>query len=505
MSLLLLKYTMTTNVLTTTDNLPQDLQQITKQQSKYYVACNYYFRDMYGDNFKLTPWQQEIYKAVYEPEHTRVAIKTTTQYGKSEVVSMALINVAIERREKILIVAPSGAQASIIMDKVIDHIFDSPFITGMVDYKGDSLEKLKQEKSKERITFKNSSEIFMLTADVKNIQREAKNLMGFGATLIIIDESSLIPDNMYSKILRMVGGAKKGKIVQLGNPFESNHFGKCFGGVEKHGKWQAKRYFCISVHYKTALKEGRLTQEFLDEAREDMTEFDWNIFYEVKFPEGGNINGLIPRAWIELAVNQKGCEGDFKQTGLDPARFGSDKTVFTYRKGGVIAPQEQTEKMDTMEVAGWTRPKLDELQPDRHVTDVVGLGAGVHDRLEEVQDEPNCKWTDCELIPLNVGESPTDPESKGKFVNLRAQVYWHLRKLFKPDERTGRSQISIPDDPELKKQLEEIRYKYSSERKIKIEPKDEMKKRLGYSPDKADSLAMACWDYEETEPQLFFA
>lgn len=478
-----------------------------KKRSRFYLRCKNWFKDIYGNRFELTPWQEEIYKAVFKPDILRVAVKTTTQYGKSEVVSMALLNVAVRRKERILIVAPSGAQASIIMDKVIDHIFDHSFITDMVDYTTEGAEALKKEMSKSAISFKNGSKIFMLSADAENVQRQAKNLMGFGATIIVVDESSLIPDSMYSKILRMVGGVENGKIIQLGNPFENNHFGRCFGGVETHGIWQQGRYLCISIDWRVALKEKRLTQAFLDEARGDMTEMDWKIFYEVTFPEGGNENGLIPRAWIMLAVNQKDCGGDFKQTGLDVARFGKDKSVLTARKGGTVLAINQTEKMDTMEVTGWTRPQLTAFKPDRHLTDVIGLGAGVHDRLEEVQQEDDCEWADCDLVPFNVGESPITTEAKKKFVNLRAQMFWYLRVLFKPDEKTGHSEISIPNDPELIKQLEELRYKYSSERKIKIEPKDEMKKRLGFSPDKADSLAMAFFDVEneEDEPQLFFA
>jgi phage terminase large subunit len=475
-------------------------EELNRNLENYYFSLAYvYFKDMYGEPFKMSPWQQEIFRVIYEREILRAAIKTTTQYGKSEVASLALLSVAVERREKILIIAPSVKQAQIIMGKVIDHIFDHPFITGMVDFKTTgSLERLKEEKSKNRITFKNGSEIMLLTAIATNVQKEAKNLMGFGATIVLVDESSLIPDSMFSKILRMVGGVKHGKLIQLGNPFESNHFGKAF---------ENKRYESISVNWEIALKEGRITQEFLDEAREDMTELDWTIFYETKFPEGGAADALIPRSWIEIAVGQRNCEGDYKQSGLDVARFGRDKTVYAFRKGGILFPLEQTEKMDIMEVSGWTVARLERDKPDRHCTDVIGLGAGAHDRIEEIQgqgfEDEDKDWSDCELIPVNVGEAPTDRDSKGKFHNLRAQVWWHLRNLFKPDEK-GRSQISIPDDPELKKQLEEVRYKYSSERKIKIEAKDEMKKRLGISPDKADAVALAFWDYaEEAEPTLF--
>ena len=56
---------------------------------------------------------------------------------------------------------------------------------------------------------------------------------------------------------------------------------------------------------------------------------------------------------------------------------------------------------------------------------------------------------------------------------------------------------------DLIKELSEIRYSYSSERKIKIEPKDEMKKRLGKSPDKADALALAFFNEEESAPTMF--
>jgi hypothetical protein len=448
---------------------------------------------MDGDNFRLTPGQIEIFKTIYDPKFRRGAIMATTQYGKSEVASMALITIAISRKEKILIVAPSAKQASIIMGKIIDHLFDHEIIRGLIDYSAGTIERLRQERSKNRVTFKTGSEIMMLTAEATHVVKESKNLMGFGATIVLVDESSLIPDVMFSKILRMVGGVENGKLIQLGNPFENNHFGRAF---------DSPLYKKIHIDYRQALAEKRITQEFLDEAKEMMSPLDWTIFYETKFPEGGAEDGLIPRDWIENAVNQKGCEGQHTQSGLDVARFGRDKTIYILRKGGEVKRLEQTEKMDTMEVTGWVHGFLDVDLPDVHCTDIIGIGSGVHDRLCEIQGETD--WSECNIIPVNVGEAPTDEESKKKFFNLRAQVLWYLRELFKPDIN-GHSQISIPNDPDLKKQLEEIRYKYSSERKIKIEAKDEMKKRLGISPDKSDALALAFWDTALTEPELIIS
>jgi hypothetical protein len=464
------------------------------QISEYALTCYTYFKNQDGNPFILSHGQEDIFRAIVDPNINRVAIKTITQYGKSEVASMALDVIATSRPEKILIIAPSGKQASIIMNKVIEHLFDNDLLTSMIDYAPITVERLRQERSKSRVTFKCRSEIRMLTAEAGFMSQEAKNLMGFGATIVLVDESSLIPDPMFSKILRMVGGVDNGKIIQLGNPFENNHFGRAF---------DSPLYYKISIDYKQALAEGRVKQEFLDEARATISELDWRIFYECLFPESGAEDALIPRDWIELAVDQKGCEGDYKQSGLDVARFGRDTTVYIFRKGGKVETIEVSSQMDTMEVVGWTRGFLDKYKPDAHCTDVIGIGSGVHDRLMEVQ--AGTDWEDCQIVPVNVGEAPAgwyeNIEAKQKFHNLRAQLFWHLREMFKPD-KNGHSQISIPNDPELKKQLEEIKYKYSSERKIKIEAKDEMKKRLGVSPDKADALALAFYDIAATQVEM---
>ena len=444
---------------------------------KYKLISSSFFKNREGEPFELTDGQAEIFKAVYESSYKRVAVRAITQYGKSDVASQAIILRMVDTRERVLIIAPSIKQTRIIMGYVIEHFFDHEYLTKMIQYEG-SLERLRQERSKLRITTKNGSEIMVLTADADTIKKEGKGLMGFGATIVLSDESSLIPDIMYSKVLRMVGGTK-GKIVKLGNPFERNHFYRSF---------KSPRYHKIVIDYRQALKEGRITQDFLDEARDEMSDLDYLIFYECQFPEGGAEDALIPLDWLEIAKEQDLPEGEYEQAGLDVARFGRDKTVYIRRKGGKVVDIRETEKMDTMQVVGWVRgfhPKDVML-----AIDVVGIGSGVYDRLEELEYD---------VTPVNVGEAANDNE---KFFNKRAELYWKLRKLFRPD-KNGKSEISIPDDSELIKQLSELRFNYSSERKIRIEAKDKMKERLGKSPDKADALMLAFADLTEEEADMY--
>ena len=76
-------------------------------------------------------------------------------------------------------------------------------------------------------------------------------------------------------------------------------------------------------------------------------------------------------------------------------------------------------------------------------------------------------------------------QQDGLYVNLRAEGYWTLRQRF----MSGR--ISIPADNQLVGELAALRYGYDSQGRIKMESKDEMRKRNLPSPDNADALMLA--------------
>jgi len=262
----------------------------------------------------MTPNQTKIFEYIYEPKYRRVGIKTVTQYGKSDITSMAIIHSLIDRKEKILIIAPSIKQSEIIMGYVIDHLFDHIDIQSLLEV-SEPLERLKRERSKQRITLKNGSVVAILTADARTVSQEAKGLMGFGSDEIIIDESALIPEEMFGKIFRMVGGTA-GKIVQLGNPFPSRHFERVFND---------QTYKTISVDWHEAVKEGRLTQEYIDEARRTITNFDFTVFYDCKFPQD---EGQVFKGFSKIlnAIPTKPLISHLYVMGVDLARV-TDYTV----------------------------------------------------------------------------------------------------------------------------------------------------------------------------------
>ena len=100
------------------------------------------------------------------------------------------------------------------------------------------------------------------------------------------------------------------------------------------------------------------------------------------------------------------------------------------------------------------------------------MGAGVADALKE---------HGVRVEEINAGSKPLDTE---QFLNVRAELYWNLLKKMQEDE------IELPNDPALKAQLADVRYRYNSAGKLQIESKEDMRARGSKSPDKADVMMM---------------
>ena len=126
-----------------------------------------------------------------------------------------------------------------------------------------------------------------------------------------------------------------------------------------------------------------------------------------------------------------------------------------------------------MQLAGRVAAAIRDHNPAHVFIDEIGMGAGVVDRLRELGHP---------VRGINVANRARQDEI---FVNLRAEGYWTLADRF----RAGT--ISIPYDNQLISQLATLRYDFDSRGRIKIESKDDIRKRGLPSPDRADALMLA--------------
>ena len=198
------------------------------------------------------------------------------------------------------------------------------------------------------------------------------------------------------------------------------------------------------------------------------------------FPEAGD-NTLIPLSWVEAAMERwyEIPEGEIVEFGADIARYGGDSTVIAIRYDNKVLPLVAMSKLDLMEITGKIVALAREHKPRVVKVDAIGYGAGVVDRLKELK-EP--------VVGIEVSRAPTDQEH---FADLTSELWWNLREMLNPDTVANPNPVALPPDDELLGQLTSRRYSYTSRGQVKVESKDDMKKRGLSSPDRADAVVLA--------------
>jgi hypothetical protein len=283
--------------------------------------------------------------------------------------------------------------------------------------------------------------------------------------LYIVDEGKSVPDKTYEAIEGALT-TKEAKLVVASTPppQKAGYFWKIF----------SKRIPGFVTFHTSCLESPRVSKAWIEDKKKQWGE-DSPIYQTRVLGEFPDITEdmLIPLKLIEDAIERILTEGEQRELGIDVARFGSDKTVFTIRFGSKVALIEKTAKEDTMETAGKGANFIKQYNLSKTKVDVIGIGAGVYDKISEDFGE--------NAVPINVGERSNDVE---KYSNLRAQIFWELRERFLEGD------IDLPDDEELTGQLSNIKYKFNSKGQLVIESKQDMKKRGLTSPDCADSLAL---------------
>lgn len=183
-----------------------------------------------------------------------------------------------------------------------------------------------------------------------------------------------------------------------------------------------------------------------------------------------------------------------KCVGVDVAAGGDAMTVAAVRVGWAVLRLHCWREADTMTSVSTIVSIARALPADLVVIDATGVGAGVYDRLRELE---------LPVLPFNGGEGTDRTDASGaiRFLNKRAAAWWNLREKLHPYHSPP---ITLPNDPELLRDLVAPRYRTDAQGgKLAVERKSEVVKRLGRSPDRGDAVVMAFWGdddggYEES-------
>lgn len=285
----------------------------------------------------------------------------------------------------------------------------------------------------------------------------------------IVDEGSGVPNQIYDVIDATMTDPDSFVFV-FGNPMRrSGRFFEIFNALSH--RW---RRHTVDTRKAKAANQKQIA-DAIDDWGMDSDYVRVNVLGE--FPRS-DVDALISSELLAEAKKRK-ADGyaDVRPIwGLDVARFGNDRTALAIRRGQkLVEPVAAWRNLDTMQTAGrivrlWEDTPMDD-RPSRIMVDVIGIGAGVVDRLRE-QGLP--------VRGINVSESPA---IDGKYHKLRDELWWKARQWFE-------KRACECDDDALAAELAAVNYSFTSSGLIRIEPKDDTKDRLGASPDLADAFVL---------------
>ena len=298
---------------------------------------------------------------------------------------------------------------------------------------------------------------------------DVDRLEGFhadGGVLVIADETKGIPQDAFDAVQGALSGLEDSRLLVTSVP----------GGAGAGPFWKAcqdpERW---RIHHIPSTDSSLVSPGWVEDRAHD-----WGLgspLYETRvlgtFAEAGE-GILFPLPLLEAAVGRELEPDGTVGLGVDVARSvaGDLNSVARYREGHleVLSTWRSPDLMETVERV---LHAVAETGCKRLAVDVGGPGGGVADRLRELGYQ---------LEAVHFGGGSDDPQ---RWRNRRAQMFWQLR------EALERGDVSLPDDDEVRADLSSIRYFFTQDGKIQIESKDECRRRLGRSPDRADSLALA--------------
>src|SRR6266571_7705036 len=302
---------------------------------------------------------------------------------------------------------------------------------------------------------------------------ESDRLEGFhapGGVLLICDETKGIPQDSFDAVQGALSGLEDSRLLVTSVP----------GGAGAGPFWKAcqdaRRW---RIHHVPATDSSLVSPEWVSDRA-----VDWGVgspLYTCRvlgeFADAGE-GVLYPLSLLEAATSRVIAPSpqDVVALGVDVARsVAGDQNAVAIMRG------QRLER-----VALWRSPDLmvTVQRVLEHATtsgakviacDVGGVGAGAVDRLRQV-GRP--------VDGVAFGGAATDPT---RFLNRRAELYWTLR------EALERGRLALPEDDELVADLSAIRYGFDQRGRIVLESKDDVRARLGRSPDRADAVVLASW------------
>ncbi len=435
------------------------------------------------DQFKATPdkWQEDVLDAFAsgDADKQRICLRACAGPGKSTVMVWCgwnFLSCYAEPGEH-----PKGAAMSITAENLKNNMWaEFAKWQGRSAYLRDSFtwtsEKIYCNQYPE--TWFISARSFPKTA---NAEEQGRTLSGLHAkfVLYLIDESGDISPNVLRSADQGLSTKPAfGKIMQAGNPTSQSGCLYAAATILKN-QWFTVR---ITGDPDDPKRSPRID---INWAKQQIAQYGrdnpWVMAYLLgEFPPGG-INTLLGVEEVEGAMGKHLTEDQYdwaqKRLGVDVARFGDDRTILFPRQGLASFKWVEMRNARSNDIAARVLlARKNWEQEIDYVDGSGGWGSGVVDSLLLAKTSPR---------EVNFGGKATDP----RYFNKRSEMWFQMAEWIR---RGG----ALYQDTQLARELTTPTYTLHGG-KFRLEEKEQIKSRLGFSPDIADACALTFADPDQ--------
>ena len=430
---------------------------------EFYERCAIDRIWFYENVLHFTPdaWQREVSEDLDRGE-SRISVRSGHGVGKTALCATTMLHFLLFRDGgvKVVCTSPSGAQ-----------LFDGLFAECVlwINRLPDFLRSRLDVKAK-RILDVESPENRWISFRTSRIE-QPEALAGIHAenVLLVVDEASGVPQPVFeagSGTMSTLGAI----CLMISNPTRTSGF--FFNSQKPTSRWRKYHVSCLD--------SPRVSDAFVEDIRSNFGEgsAQWSVRVLGEFATVDE-DVILPRELVESAIGRDIYPSGDYIWGVDVGR-GGDPSALCIRQGRHVRGLQEFHLRDTMALtrkiyAQWEILPENE-RPTSVCVDVIGLGAGVADRLRELG---------LPVVDINVSETPA---MKDKYPRLRDELWWKAREWFETRS------VTIPDTPLGREFVEELVAPLqiiTATGKNGAESKQDMKRRGLPSPNMADAFIMS--------------
>jgi hypothetical protein len=433
------------------------------------------------------PWskQIEILESIQKNRHT--AVPAAFDLGKSFIASRAAMHFVdtAEPDEKVYVIttAPGVTQVKGILWREINVGHRKAKLVGKcytLNWKRDGVD---------------------VAVGYKPSDYSVAGFQGFHAdrVLVILDEAAGVVEALWEGA-EGIAANDDSRILAIGNPESATEkFGRvCNPGTPDGKRWHVIRISAFDSPNVTGepvpeiVKKNLVGPTWIAERRDEWGEDSvmWQMKVLAMFVRDAK-GIVVPFMFASKCTHREeevAADDEPVELGVDVGS-GGDDSVIQERRGRVAGRKWSSRHDDPMMLSGEIVRAQAETGATSIKIDAIGVGWGIAGRVREVFEthvdaEGNPAPIQCEVHAVKVSEASSEP---GKYANLRCEIWWEVGR---ENSRTNGWDLTDCDEQTIN-ELCEPKYRIDSSGRIRVELKEETKKRLKRSPDNADALLLA--------------